>query len=383
MIIAVDSDKPFPINQYLNNPENVLVLDGGQGTELERRGLNINHSLWSTLPFLENSACSKDNKYLQVIKDMYVDFINNGSNGLMTLTYQSSYASLIKYSDGRINNLSEYTAFLNSIVDFVYSILKEQGTVNGKPLYLLGSIGPYASYLSNGSEYTGNYNINDDHIDFINYYSPQLSNFIENDKIDLIAFETIPNFQEFSSILSLKFLNHFIPLHEKGLKPFFISITVDDETGNLRAGTTYSELCNYIIKFVTENAKENHEHIILSSLVGFGMNCFAKKNSVEFLNKYNSYLKEHYPPEFRNNSNVKYFNVIYPNSGEVYDGQTRTWSHSDNDDIHNYSWSNLVENFVNVQHCKIIGGCCRTTPGDIKEISTAINVVVAAAADVE
>ena len=54
--------------------------------------------------------------------------------------------------------------------------------------------------------------------------------------------------------------------------------------------------------------------------------------------------------------------VTYPNSGEVYDGQTQTWKPKDvtakNLREHSQAWHEQFQ-------VKILGGCCRTRPNDI------------------
>ena len=57
--------------------------------------------------------------------------------------------------------------------------------------------------------------------------------------------------------------------------------------------------------------------------------------------------------------------ITYPNSGEVYDGQTQTWKPKDE------TAKNLVEHsqaWHEQFQVKILGGCCRTRPNDIKAL---------------
>ena len=57
--------------------------------------------------------------------------------------------------------------------------------------------------------------------------------------------------------------------------------------------------------------------------------------------------------------------ITYPNSGEVYDGQTQTWKPKDE------TAKNLVEHsqaWHQQFQVKILGGCCRTRPNDIKAL---------------
>ena len=54
--------------------------------------------------------------------------------------------------------------------------------------------------------------------------------------------------------------------------------------------------------------------------------------------------------------------VTYPNSGEIYDGATQTWK-SLPDNSHTLCENSQVWHKLGA---KIVGGCCRTRPEDIK-----------------
>ena len=54
--------------------------------------------------------------------------------------------------------------------------------------------------------------------------------------------------------------------------------------------------------------------------------------------------------------------VVYPNSGEVWDGPRRVWTGSS-------SWRpGLVPQWV-AAGARIVGGCCRVRPSDIARIA--------------
>ncbi|CAI6708413.1 ASN_HP2_G0050650.mRNA.1.CDS.1 [Saccharomyces cerevisiae] len=60
--------------------------------------------------------------------------------------------------------------------------------------------------------------------------------------------------------------------------------------------------------------------------------------------------------------------LAYPNSGEVYDTEKKIWL--PNSDKLN-SWDTVVKQYIS-SGARIIGGCCRTSPKDIQEISAAV-----------
>nr|CAI6664326.1 CNT_HP1_G0042500.mRNA.1.CDS.1 [Saccharomyces cerevisiae] len=53
---TLQSISHFDIRFLADNPKKVLVLDGGQGTELENRGIKVANPVWSTIPFISESV---------------------------------------------------------------------------------------------------------------------------------------------------------------------------------------------------------------------------------------------------------------------------------------------------------------------------------------
>ncbi|HNA90540.1 MAG TPA: homocysteine S-methyltransferase family protein, partial [Anaerolineales bacterium] len=56
--------------------------------------------------------------------------------------------------------------------------------------------------------------------------------------------------------------------------------------------------------------------------------------------------------------------IVYPNSGEVYDPTTNTWHGETSCDSFGLQSKEWFE-----AGATLIGGCCRTTPGHIREVS--------------
>lgn len=322
-----------PIAEYLES--SILVLDGGQGTEMERRGIDVIHPLWSTLPFIK-----KNPTHLNHIKGMYHDFSTSGARALSTITYQASFATLKQYSDGQVVTEQQYQQFLNDIIGFT----RDQCISDSQ--YLIGCVGPYAAYLCNGAEYSGDYG--SEKIDFKQYFKPQLDVFSRDDRIDMVGFETIPNIEELKTLLSKDFTSML------GTKPFYISISTDSN-GNLRDGTPVAKICE-TIKDADKSTPPN--------LLFLGINCVDYHHSYNILSRLNGGLGDDCSLLFK---------AVYPNSGEIYDGNTHTW-HTNSEIAPELTWNYLVSKFAE-QKCQLIGGCCRTTPDDIKQIADAVNKV--------
>lgn len=312
---------------FLDNPKKVLILDGGQGTELERRGINVANPVWSTIPFISESFWSDEKtKDRKIVEEVFEDFLAAGADILMTITYQTSLYSVLKHTP--ISTLNDYNKLLNRIVSFTRECI-------GPDKYLIGCIGPWGAHIC--AEFNGDYGLHPEKIDYYGYFKPQLENFNRNDDVDLIGFETIPNMHELKEILSWD---------EKVLcKPFYIGLSVHDN-GVLRDGSSLKEVASLIKSM---HGKVNPNLLLL------GINCVSFNNSPEILESLHREI-----PDLPL--------IVYPNSGEVYDTVKKIWSPNNDKSM---SWKDVVRRCIKA-NARIIGGCCRTTPEDIKEIASAV-----------
>ncbi|KAJ4847937.1 Nuclear SAM-dependent mono-and asymmetric methyltransferase, partial [Turnera subulata] len=147
---------------------------------------------------------------------------------------------------------------------------------------------------------------------------------------DLLAFETIPNKLEAQACVEL--------LEEENVNiPSWICFTsVDGE--NAPSGESFQECLDVINKS--------------NKVKAVGINCA--------------------PPHFIESLICKFKGltgkliVVYPNSGEIWDGKAKKWLPSTCFDDHTFEltasrWRDLG--------ASLIGGCCRTTPSTVEAIS--------------
>lgn len=321
----------IPIKQYMKeNPDVVLVMDGGQGTELENRGIDVANPVWSTVPFINESFwCDNSSRDRVIVKQMFEDFIEAGSDILMTITYQTSFKSVSENTP--LKSLEEYNGLLDRIVSF------SRGCV-GEDKYLIGCIGAWGAHVC--SEFTGDYGPHPEEIDYLEYFKPQLENFVHSSDIDIIGFETIPNIHEVRAILSWD---------ESVLsKPFYIGLSVH-EYGVLRDGTSLQQVAD-LIHGLRDEGKLN------PNLLSIGINCCAFNQSPMIL-------------ESLHNSCPELPLVVYPNSGEIYDTVKKVWLKNENQTS---TWDDVVKSYIE-NGARIVGGCCRTTVSDIKEVRAAVD----------
>ena len=78
------------MNSFFDNiikKQGCVILDGALATELEKRGANLNHALWSAKLLIENPA---------LIKQVHLDYLHAGADIISTATYQASFEGFAK-----------------------------------------------------------------------------------------------------------------------------------------------------------------------------------------------------------------------------------------------------------------------------------------------
>ncbi|AEY94934.1 FABL125Wp [Eremothecium gossypii FDAG1] len=316
----------IPIRQYLEeDPTRVLVMDGGQGTELENRGIVVASPVWSAAPFLDAAAWQQpDSRERAIVASVLRDFVAAGAEVIMTITYQASFTSVT--TNTGITTLQDYNALLDRIVGFCRETV-------GDDKYLVGSIGAWGAHVC--AEFTGDYGPRPDHIDYLAYFKPQLDNFNAQPALDLIGFETIPNAHELRAILSWD--------ESVIAKPFYVALSVHD-AGTLRDGTPMADVAAIVAAAAPLNP----------NFLGLGINCSSLSRTPAILAELHALL-----PALPM--------TIYPNSGEIYDPVKKVWNASP----HVVDWGAVVASYIR-SGARIIGGCCRTTPNDIRQIADAV-----------
>lgn len=313
----------YSLKEALNNND-FLILDGALGTEVESRGFNICHKLWSALCLIENP---------QLIYNIHLDYLRAGSDILTTSSYQASIQRLMETLGSDENEASEIlrtSVFLaQKARETFWRELSEKERSSRTPILVGGDIGPYAAYLADGSEYNGQYNIDQSELE--NYHRRQIS-VLRSADCDFLILETIPNYIEVKALLNLL---------ETEFSDMTAYLSVTTQNGiNLTDGTpleNVAELCQ---------ASEQ--------ILAIGVNC----SSPHLISKALIRMRQKTDKPF----------VTYPNSGEVYDGSSKTWQKAQEKEE---SLQNNTLKWIEMG-AKIVGGCCRTTPKDIATLSKSL-----------
>lgn len=299
------------------------VVDGGFATQLEIHGAAINDPLWSAVSLIKDP---------ELIKRVHMEYLEAGADVVVTSSYQATIPGFLS----RGLSMEESESLLQKSVKlaveardrFWDKVSKTSGHSYNRAL-VAASIGSYGAYLADGSEYSGSYG-EDVSLDKLKDFHRRRIQVLVEASPDLLAFETIPNKLEAQACVEL--------LEEENVQiPAWICFTsVDGE--NAPSGESFEECLE------TLNKSNN--------ICAVGINCAPPQFMDNLIRKFSKLTKKAI--------------VVYPNSGEVWDGKAKKWLPSQcfgdaEFEMFATKWRDLG--------AKLIGGCCRTTPSTIKAIS--------------
>jgi len=296
--------------------QKVLIIDGAFGTELERKGYDINDSLWSAKFLMEKP---------EAIGEVHQDYLEAGSDCVTTASYQATFEGFMK----RGMNEEEAKALIQSSVKIAQKVRDEfwadetHRTKRQKPL-VAASVGPYGAYLADGSEFKGHYGLSQEEL--MNFHRKRLATLIEA-KPDLLACETIPCLIEAQALCEL--LNAYPDMSA------WVSFSAKDGT-HINSGESMRECAQFL-----ESQKQ---------VIAIGINCTAPQYIESLIGEIKAVSAKPI--------------IVYPNGGSTYNALTKTWdgiSKSSSYGKMAYTWYE--------KGARIIGGCCQTTPEDIAQIA--------------
>lgn len=302
-----------PIKNLLNQ-KNFIIVDGALASELQRRGCDLNDSLWSAKVLFEQP---------ELIRQVHYDYFKAGADCAITASYQATPLGFAKKGI----NLNDSIALIQKSVELAQQAKQQYLSEldQPKPLLIAGSVGPYGAYLADGSEYTGAYQLTEEA--FMEFHYVRIKALIDAN-VDLLACETLPSFTEIKALT--KVIKQFPKIS------CWFSFTLKDDQ-HLSDGTPLSLVVEYL---------NNIEQI-----ASVGINCIALEKVTSSLNVLNKLTSKPL--------------IVYPNSGEVYDPLTKQWHPNPQ---HNCTFANQLTNWIE-SGAKLIGGCCQTTPNDIANIA--------------
>lgn len=296
----------------------LIVLDGGSGTELERRGFDTSGALWSARLLTENP---------DAIEQLHYDYYAAGADCVISATFQATYEGFA--SAGFTED--QTTALLLKSVVLVENARDriDADTPNAdRKHWVAASVGPYGARLQDGSEFHGNYNVS---VETIAEFHEERLGVLAESGADVLACETIPILDE-ARALALLLNNH------SDTEAWFTFSSPDG------VHTSHGENLSDAAALADR----------VSNVVAVGVNCLSPLHVSSAINE----VKKGTAKPL----------IVYPNSGEKWNPIKRKWDGPPDDT----RLAVLAPEWIQ-SGAKIIGGCCRTGPRDIADLTAAIS----------
>ncbi|GMX66668.1 homocysteine S-methyltransferase [Paenibacillus elgii] len=293
----------------------VIILDGALSTELERHGCNIDDPLWSAKILMENPG---------LIGKVHTDYFEAGADCAITSSYQASIDGFVKQglSEAQATDLIQNSVRIAVRARDAFWDTWKDKSARPRPL-VAASVGPYGAYLADGSEYRGDYRLTEREL--IEFHRPRVKALVEAGA-DLLACETIPSLLEAKAIVAL--------LQEFPQMCAWMSFSAKDGE-RISSGERMDECAEWLDK--------------QRQIVALGVNCTPPKYIPSLIHEIGKKTQKPI--------------LVYPNSGEQYAAGTRTWHGAASEESFGCSAKAWYG-----QGARLIGGCCRTTPDDIRSI---------------
>jgi homocysteine S-methyltransferase len=307
-----------PIQDFLARRP-LIVLDGALATELERRGANLSDPLWSAKILIEQP---------DMIRAVHFDYFSAGADVATTATYQATFEAFARRGierEAAAGLMRKAVALAAAARDeFWASAPNRVGRL--RPL-IAASVGPYGAMLADGSEYRGHYAVDDRGLE--DFHRPRLE-VLAASGADLLACETIPCLREAKVLARL--------LREFPERSAWISFSCKDAEHDCEGeniGDCVAQLQEY------------------PQIAAVGVNCSGPQHITSLLR------------QMRGRTDKPL--LVYPNSGECYDAASKQWSGGPG----TLRLSEQARSWY-AEGARLIGGCCRTTPEDIRGVKLSL-----------
>lgn len=279
---SAEGTRPFAAALALaHSAGRALVLDGASGTEFERMGADVSGDLWA--------AALLDTDPARVTA-MHRAYLEAGAEVLESISYQATVPGLVAagHSAARARELLVRSWHL------VAAVVDGRAGPHGAPVLAASSIGPYGAYLADGSEYTGAYPPGIDGEDLAEFHAERID-LLAAAGCRLFACETIPHAAEVTALVAV------MAAHPDA--EWWLSLSIRrDGAGRivLADGTPVPEVLAGLPAPGAAGAP-----------AAVGINCCPAALVA---------------PALAEIAAGGYAALAYPNSGEIYDAATGTWS---------------------------------------------------------
>ncbi|MFV8183611.1 homocysteine S-methyltransferase [Streptomyces sp. AF1B] len=288
-----------------------VVLDGGLSNQLAAGGHDLSDRLWSARLLADRP---------EAVAEAHLAYFEAGADVAITASYQATFEGFAERGI-RHDRAAELLALSVRLAREAAGRAHAKGVT--RPLWVAASAGPYGAMLADGSEYRGRYGLSVAELE--RFHRPRLE-VLAAAGPDVLALETVPDTDEAAALLRAV----------RGLGvPAWLSYSVAGD--RTRAGQPLDQAFA-----LAADADE---------IIAIGVNCCAPEDvdaAVETAARVTD------KPV-----------VVYPNSGETWDADARTWNgHSTFTPQQVTGWRE--------SGARLIGGCCRVGPDTIAGIAGAL-----------
>jgi homocysteine S-methyltransferase len=291
----------------------LVIVDGGLATELEERGHDLSHALWSARVLATDPAA---------IEAVHRDFYLAGADVATAATYQASFGGFAAAGFAH----DEARAFLQLAVEL--ALRARASLPDAAERVVAASVGPLGAARADGSEYHGRYGVG--RAELHDFHAERFELLCASGA-DALACETVPSRLEAEVLCALV----------AGAPEVEAWLACACRNGaELGDGTPIEELAALAAG--------------VPNLVAFGVNCTAPRHVPELVARVRAVLPD--TPI-----------VAYPNSGETWDAARRAWSGTREPGDFGAAavqW--------HARGARLVGGCCRTRPAHVRAIRAAL-----------
>jgi len=312
---SLSLDRSHPFAPFLQ-ARGLVVVDGALATELESRGADLADPLWSAKVLLEQP---------ELIRQVHADYFAAGADVAIAATYQATVQGFGARGLDRAGAESLMRGAVTLACEARDAFWAESSHRVGRARPLVaGSVGPYGAFLADGSEYRGDYALDEDAL--VAWHRDRFA-VLADAGADLLACETIPCASEARALLRL--------LEEHPHSRAWLTFSARDAVC-LSSGERFDDIAAVV---------GAHPQV-----VAVGINCTAPVFVAGLIRAARAVTQTPI--------------IVYPNSGDTYDAVSKRWRMS-------VSCAPFVE-FAQAWRdagASAIGGCCRTTPADIAALT--------------
>jgi homocysteine S-methyltransferase len=292
-----------------------VALDGGMSNQLESAGHDLSDALWSARLLADEP---------DAVEAAHAAYFAAGAQVAITASYQATFEGFASRGLDR----GQTAALLRRSVELARSAAQGPATEAGAgspppPRWVAASVGPYGAMLADGSEYRGRYGLSIAELE--RFHRPRIEALAEAGP-DVFALETVPDADEAEALLRI--------VGDLGLPSWLSYSVAGDRT---RAGQPLAEAFTLAAS--------------CDAVVAVGVNCCAPEDVEQAAAVAAAVTGKPV--------------VVYPNSGEQWDGAARAWRGPDRFD------PARVRAWV-AAGARLVGGCCRVGAAGIAGVSEAL-----------